>query len=330
MNSTFKKTMPMKYLGLLVFAQLAVSCNSGSSSSGTPLTPEQILQSQIDQLKNSPNISNFTELVKPNAITIVKENLNYEEEKEKYKYGCKTEGTDTSKPLYEIDKDLKLGSRFKEEWAQSNVLRSSSQSVSEKVITQLSKAEIISQVNYESIALFGLPFKSVDEIFSKRPHMISTVKYDFTNPNNYPKSDQNVEVNLTTAAREAIAQANDSGRIYWSCSIDKSSESIFKVDSIRYLISGQPVLAQRMKISRSGPVVCFERKPNDPIPDDKQKKITLGDGIDQIEQITSNEVVSSSITKCGGVLIYMTQSLKLNSGKMLSSWVNKIHEAPLR
>ena len=170
----------MKLMSLVFLVLVVSSCNSGSSSSGTPQTPEQILQGQIDQLKTAPSATDYPAQIKPNAVTMVKEDITYEEQKEKYQYGCsKTDVNNPSKSVYEMDKDLKMGSQFKQEWAQSNILKSSSGSVSVKTITFLSATEVNSEINYESIFLTGFPFTSIGEIFNGTPHVTSSVKYDF-------------------------------------------------------------------------------------------------------------------------------------------------------
>ena len=136
--------------------------------------------------------------------------------------------------------------------------------------------------------------------------------------------------NLTSAAQQAIGDAGEGKTQSWSCNIDKSTGSSYKVNSIRYVVSGKSVKAQQQKIMRNGPVTCYLRKPNDQTPEDQKKKIELGEGTSLTEIITTNEIVSTGHSNCGGVTVYMGDLMKLNTGKVLSSWVNKTTEAPLR
>jgi len=58
--------------------------------------------------------------------------------------------------------------------------------------------------------------------------------------------------------------------------------------------------------------------------------VKLGHGTQALFQIYTNQVASQNLAECGGVRVFMSDIVKLDSGKIISNRAEKTISAPLR
>lgn len=309
----------MKKLTFTLIAMFALSsCNSGGG--GGSATPAKPLDEQLAEAKSA---TDFTASILPEKFTVLKANLSYEEQKEMYGVGCKTQGEPSWDP-YKIDPSLHAGSTFKSKEGRSELLSLDTYQTLEKVIVSVEGQKVVTEVNFLDGSFAGTVFSSIDQIFTRKPHITTTSTYR----EGATDSDFSYVANYTQSALEYL-QSVSSKDSYLSCSVswDMSAPNKNSTDKISYLLNGRQIVAFLKKSTQVGEVTCTKRYYNQ---DSKSEEIKLGAGRKETIEIVSNDVVSESTVSCGGNEIFSMRKTALDSGKIISSEVKKALESPSR
>lgn len=321
-----------KTILLVTTLAFAFSCNQ-SSSGGKALTPEEIIQQEEQQLKNAPSVENYEASIKPDRFDVQQADLTYEQQKEKYKDGCKTPGSYES--VHELDKSIVVGSEITKEFGVAQLLNQNTSSKTNTKVTLISTTQISTEINYEYIKIPGTPFSSVDQFFVSQPHMTQTTTFEF-DPNgvNYPKSKNDSTMNLTAEAQNWIAQNSPMPAFAWMCSVGWNTDAITdtsKTDKGVYLIMGRLVTSYRTVTKRVGPVKCTRYSTASGDDNEAQKReIQMGQGTSTTVMIVSNEVGAENLIACGGNRLYYGSTTTLDNNKIVSSWAEKFTKLPLK
>ncbi len=302
-----------------LIAILVISACSNNSGSGGPGVPAKPLEDQLSEAKSA---TDFTSTILPEKFTVVKADLSYEEQKEKYGIGCKTPGVPSWEP-YKIDPGLRPGLMFTTKEGRSELLDRDTIQTVEKTVTQIEGQKIVTELNYLEVSFSGTVFSTIDQVFTRKPHITITSTYK----EGATGSDFNVVANYTQSALEYI-QNHSNDNLYLSCSVAYGTEvSSRSVDKINYLMNGQNVLAFLSRDSHSGEVTCSRKKSGS---SNEEEKVSLGRGTEQSITISSNSLISDSTINCGGTELFRMDKIVLDSGKIVKSSVTKILSAPLR
>lgn len=302
---------------LATFVALSSCSNSGGSSS--PAVPAKPLG---DQLSEAQSANDFSASILPEKFTVIKANLSYEEQKEKYTVGCKVQGELSWDP-YKIDPALHAGHVFKTKEGRSELLDYDNLQTLEKTIAQVEGQKIVAELNFLEGNFGGSSFTSVDQIFSRKPHITTTSIYK----EGATDSDFSYVANYTPAALEYL-QSHSGSDQYLSCSVSYDAGlSPNTVDKVNYLLDGHNVVAYVNRSSHSGEVTCSRRTSGS---NSEGEKVSLGSGMEQRITITSNAFVDDYTINCGGTGIYSMEKIVLDSGKIVKSSVTKTLSAPLR
>jgi hypothetical protein len=305
----------------LIYSTVAVVALSACSNSGSggPSVPAKPLSEQLSEAQSA---TDFASTILPEKFTVIKSNLSYEEQKEKYTVGCKIQGEPSWDP-YKIDPALRAGLLFTTKEVSSKLLERDTFQTVEKTIAQVEGQKIVAELNLLEVSFGDSLFTSIDQIFSRKPHITvsSTYKEGATD------SDFSYVANYTPAALEYL-QSHVAGDQYLSCSVSyETGISSNSVDKINYLLNGQNIVAYVSKNSHSGEVTCSKRTSGS---NREEEKVNLGHGTDQSILITSNALINESTVNCGGAEVYRMDKIVLDSGKVIKSSVTKTLSAPLR
>lgn len=325
----------MKRLSVLLFAffPLLSACNN-SSSGGSPKSAEEIQKDEQSKLQNSASATDMTALITPDRIQIVKENMSYEDKGAFYTIGCKTQGQMGT--FYQMDPLLQVGSQFRVESGSHSITDDAkSHYRSVETVTNLQPNLISKEENYEFMSLEGTPFSNLDQVFKGRPHSTMTMTFEFRADGSYPKSNYQHEYYLTDTAKSWVASQPQKD-FYWYCKVNydpsQPSSDSYEADEILYNIMGRPVKGYIEKSSSSGEVVCekLSGTSSSSSEDKPLNVVKLGHGTRTRVAIYTNQVASLNLAECGGVTVFYSSIVKLDSGKIISNRVEKTISAPLR
>lgn len=301
---------------------LLSSCNSGGGGSSTPAKPLPA-KPLSEQLEDAKSASDFSAKILPEKFTVVKANLSYEEEKERYTVGCKAQGEPSWQP-YLIDPALRAGLVFKTQEGRSELLSTDTFQTLEKVIIQIEGQKIVTELNFLEGIFSGTIFTSIDQIFSRKPHITTTANYK----EGATESDFSYVPNYTPEALQYFQQYPSSDS-YLSCTISWSVDapSQYSTDKIMYPVNGRQIVGYLKKRSEAGEVVCTKKFYKN---DTKSEEVKLGLGRSETIEVVSNEIVNEATTECGGKTVFRSEKVVLDSGKVIRVDVQKVLEAPLR
>lgn len=300
---------------------LLSSCSNGGG--GGPSTPAKPLK---EQLADAQSATDFSAKILPEKFTVIKANLSYEEQKEKYAVGCKTPGMPSGE-YNEFDPKLLAGHVFVVKQGRSELLDSDTFDTQEKKIALIDGRKLVTEINYLEVSLGTTLFSSIDQIFYAKPHMTLTVDY-IKDADGKPKMEYDFKGNYTPAALEYF-QTHVGVDQYLSCSVSYESNSPYvrTVDKVNYQLDGHVVVAFVEKTSHAGEVTCSKRTSGS---DQETEKISLGHGTEERISFDSNEFIHEGILSCGGFQVYKIEKIVLDSGKVVKSDATKMLSAPLR
>lgn len=322
-----------------------------SDNGGPAKTPEEILKDEQEKMQNSPGVADATKLLKPYGFKIIKENLTDNEANERYQLGCEKPGLNY--PKYAMDKQLKLGMQFGQAYVYNSIERNGFDNVSSPIetesrLTKVSENSVAYETNFLRFPIEKTPFKSIDELFSGKPHSTHSISFDFSKEG-YPSRKHDDKMNLTDAAISWLtSRGNQSSEFYWDCHLDwnqKSglSETKTKYDLVSYSLPKAPkvVVAVHWTETTSGPIICekfaFQKSGGSSSSSSERKalnRVEMGEGTRFIETITSNEVIETGydigLTACGGARLYLANNAILKTGKIIQSNVDMVTTAPIR
>ncbi len=300
------------------------SCNSGSS--GPAKSQEQILI-------EANSATDYSKQIEMNHFTIIKANLTADEEKERFRLGCKTPGSDSGS-IDEIDRSLQVGQIFKEQNAGSRILGDSSFSVKEEIVTAIEPKKISFDENFEKLELEGMPFTSVDQIFSRKPHVKSELTYSIEPNGGHTTTSKTTEFNFTEAASDFLKSRMPTKSSFLACHVEYDKDnykSTRTIDKIFYNLNGKNVVGFLSKNKQVGNVVCEQYRETDGKTNSTPDfKVSMGHGQNEYNDLMTNDVVHPSFVQCGGEVIFRMSKISLDSGKILSVFVEKTLAAPER
>jgi hypothetical protein len=298
----------MKKLSL-VLVLLAFGCqNSDSKSAPSKSEEEKIMESSA---------TDVTQTVRPNDFQILKSDISLDEFNERYSDGCKMKGH--SEADYAVDPSLRTGMTSNYQQGNSTVYGAGSSLLStETKIVNIYSDRVFTETNYTDMTVNGTRWDP-STIFKGTPH--STAE-NFIDQNGH--QDWKVILNV----KDGVIQENDG--VSWSCYLTSSnsgdSDSKSTYNKISYNL-GRPVVAYELVTVSTGNIVCEKYRHDN---DEVLKKINLGAGTEVRRGIYSNDLVSFGLSRCGGNNIYHSSLTKLNSGKVVESYANKIVTGPIR
>lgn len=301
---------------------LLLSCNSGGGGSSAPAKPLN------EQLAEANSAMDFTATIKSNSFSMIKANLNYNEQKERYTLGCKTQG-EPSWDQNKLDTRLDAGMIYRVQEGRSAIITTDYYQITEREIISVGLQKLVMGISIEIGSFTGTPFTSIDQVFISKPHITESVNFT-TKPDGTIQSDYSYTANYTQSALEYL-QSHPSENSYLSCSTsyDMNAPSIHTVDKISYQMNGRPVLAYLVKESREGEISCGMRKYGDSGENDNDL-IKMGTGRLERVEIYTNEIVHQGIMTCGGASVFRTEKIVLSSGKVVKTEVIKTLLAPNR
>jgi len=300
---------------------LLSSCSNGGSSG--PSAPAKPLK---EQLADAQSATDYSAKITPEKFTVIKANLSYDEQKEKYAVGCKKAG-EPSWEETQIDPKLLVGHTFVDKQGRSALLETDTFDTQEKRIASVDGNRVVTEINFLEGSFGDSVFSSIDQIFSAKPHITLTVTYA-QDANGKPQFETDYKGNYTPAALEYL-QTRNGVQQYLSCSVsyEASSPYVHSTDKVSYQFDGHNVVAYVDKSSNSGEVKCSQRTAGT---DKETESISLGHGTTEHIVITSNELIHQGLLGCGGVELYRMDKIVLDSGKVIKADVTKKSSGPLR
>ena len=309
---------------VLIFTVLFVlsSCDKGDSD---PKPSKLSVEEQKQAIQNSPSLMDYTQTILPSSYTILDPNM--ADVSEKYTVGCQTQG----QPSYngtQLDPQLAVGQKTTEELADAEQLSGTSDNISTDTLLSLAPTQTIIGKDFSLLTASDMPagLQSIDQIFAGSPNITITTTYNFSDPSKeMPQT--NFSANYMPAAQDYVRQAQqqNQNQYNWSCTVNSGSWNS-TTQKLSYQFSGRNIVAYATTDVSTGDVVCSDY-------DDQGKQkdsITLGHGQSVGVNITSNEVIGQSIANCGGTTIFSSTVIKLDNGRVVSSDVDKVSQAPLR
>ena len=327
-----------KVILLIAMSALIASCQSDSNSK--PITPEQALKMETDKLMSAPAATDFTKTLETDRIQIVKANLTYDEQKEMRTIGCKNVANGGWETDYKLDSELTVGQTFREETAHHNLLGNPNQSTTFTTVKEVRPDFTALEANFEALSLVGTPFTSVEQIFLQRPHNTMEKSYIFKG-DEYPEVNYNMENwlnNFTAAAKEWIRSDYLQNPTGWSCRIQPGDAGYTStVAKVMYNVMGRPTEAYMTESNTEGDVICEKRSRynpesnEDPVYEKEPlASVNLGKGKEIYKKVVSNKFVTDDLVSCGGEDLYRSTLVTLDTGKIISSSVDKTLAAPFR
>lgn len=327
-----------KVLILIAISAWLTSCQSDSNAK--PITPEQALKFETEKILAAPAATDVTQTIKPDRIQVVKANLTYDEQKEMRTIGCKNLANGGYTTDYQLDRELTVGSTFRTEGADHELLGRENNSSSVDTIKEIRPDFIATETNFEFLSFSGTPFTSMDQIFLQRPHYIFEKTYTFQG-DDYPSVNFDAGdymKNFTAAAKDWLRADFLQNPTEWSCDIQYQDATYTStVAKIAYNIMGRPTEAFLTDSTSASEVVCEKRDrvnfDNPEIPDYQKEplaRVKLGPGKKVQKTIVSNKFISDGLVTCGGEELFRSSVLTLDSGKVINSSVDKTVEAPFR
>ena len=189
------------------------------------------------------------------------------------------------------------------------------------------------QINYDEnfteLLLPGMPFTNVNQIFSSQPHVQSEMTYTIQPNGGHQSEEKSVTYNFTPAAREFFSNRLSSNSDSINCHVEYKNNKYNptnSTDKVFYNLNGRNVVGYMDKHSESGNIICvkYGKDANTNV------ETSMGPGVSEYTEITSNDVVSQGFIYCGGSSIYRNSKVYLNSGKVLQTYVEKTLYAPER
>ena len=333
----------MTKIAILILALVALnSCDSGSSEKAKPQTDADLIEQGKQKLAQAATVADVTKTVVPDRIQLVKANLSYDEQKEMRTIGCKITETGYSTD-YQLDPETEAGDVFRNESVSDKLTGNNSYYRTVKTVKKIHSSYIYVENNHEVLDLNGTPFKSIDEVFTQKPHYISEISYSFKNEQ-YPdvKYDLGIEKslpNLTPAAAAFLKNEYVQNPTEWDCSIDFNSnkKSSMATDKINYNFMGRPTEAFHIKSEMKGKVTCKLYKKWNPFSGDELKfdrkplvEVDKGTGTMITNSVVSNKYRTTDLVSCGGEELYRSELLVLDTGEILRSSADKKLNAPIR
>lgn len=325
---------------LLATALSSVVIFSGCNNDGGKSGP---VKTQADLLKEASSASDYSTQIPMSSFTVIKRDLTYDEQKERYDVGCVTPGQQYGKSIEEMDNRFAAGQIFIEHGAFSSVKAKPYAAKTEKNILKVEPRSYNFEENYLEMAPFG-PFQTINDIFTQKPHM--TNKENFTLKDGSLRSDREMlSSNLTQTAVNYIASNPGGvyGNTFVSCSYDYKNDgdklkSTSRIDKVSYMLNNKTVTAYVQTSTTLTPnIICKQYTVKEAgggtihLDDLKPDFVAdMGPGYSEMITVSSNEVVNEGFFKCGGSELYFSYKVGLDSGKVLSSSVKKILAAPLR
>jgi hypothetical protein len=310
---------------LMVLACLS-SCNSVSGSSGPAKSPEQ-------QMQEAASAKDFSATIVPNNFSVIKANLSYDEQKERYTIGCKTPGV-SYPSLNVVDQSLMIGQLFKTERAGDRILSKGWFSAfEESVVTAIEDHKISIDSNYDRLEGFLLPFTDINQIFTKKPHMKNEITILIGASGDITIGQSSVANNLSPAAKDFIQAHSQDSSSYVSCQVDDLNSKTTKssVDKISYNLNGQSIVAYLERRIIEGEVFCSRYFETNGRQNDKPDlKVSMGHGRVESTTVSTNNLVKLGFENCGGSEIYRLSRTSLDSGKILDNYIQKTLSAPQR
>jgi hypothetical protein len=330
--------MNFKIIVFLISTLVIAACNK--TESGPAKSKEELDQIEIQNIKNFASVDDYMTKLLPQSYSMVRSNIDYKEQSKFYNHGCKTEGSYS--PVFKIEPLLKSGHIFIADSAYARLEINKSTNfkfTNENIISYIDDKKIVKHINYNKFYSNNFPFTDVSQIFSRLPHMIYETTYIFKADESYPEFDFKVsEANYTDQAMNWIRNNSTSteNQFYLSCSVEYNINNYkSSYDQVELNFNNKIVSALVNKNTKSGLVTCKKYKVS------KESKsinsedkplltINLGEGVDESVSISTNDVLSDSLFKCGGIKIYSANRLVLSDGRVVKSDVQKILSAPVR
>lgn len=294
---------------------LLSSCGSGGDGKSTPAKPFE------DQVQEASAAADLTKTILPENSTLVKADLSYTEQSERFNVGCKVAGQAYNHNK-KFDPKLAVGQVFQTRSGYTSLLENLTLQTESKQIIELSVLKVVSEINFLEIGDSGF---TIDQIFLAKPHLKVTLGYVADVNGELNQTDHNVVANYSQAATDMLNNPAPQGYSTYCYIEQKSNQS--QVDKIKYNLNGREVLAFRQTYNSYGDVICEKRLhgKNEP-----EVKVNMGLGRKEEMDIFSNEVVTDLIYYCGGTKVFEMEKITLDSGKVVSSHVDKLLAAPLR
>lgn len=295
---------------------LLSSCGSGGDGKSTPAKRFE------DQVLEAQPAADLTKTILPENSTLVKADLSYTEQSERFNVGCKVAGQAYSHNK-KFDPKLSVGQVFQSRSGSDSLFESMNLQTESKQIVELSALKVVSEVNFLEIG--GGSF-AIDQIFIAKPHLKVTVGYSADINRELTQTDHDVVGNYSQAVKDQTQHSTSPQGYSTHCYIQQKSNQS-QVDKIKYNLNGREVLAFRQTYNSYGDVICEKRLDGKNEP---EAKVNMGLGRKEEMDIFSNEVVTDFIYYCGGTKVFEMERIILDSGKVVSSHVNKLLAAPLR
>lgn len=311
--------MKLKSILCVISSMALFSCNSGGGSSGPALSTE-------DQLKGA-NVTDYSQIIRPPAFTVVKANLSYEEVDQFKKARCAN--PNGASPVI-MDSQLAVGQKFRKEFGYAESRGESSSMLTEDTITSvdLNAKKYIFTTNYEKIQTSIFPGADVNAIFSQRPHLTNSIEVTTDANGNTTADQKNISMNLTPKAQELIA--NNSSSTSMSCSVDYQEQNPNNTTTysiVQMNFNNKVIEALVRNSTRIGNVICEERIDNQ----STKTKYNLGLGQTTHSDVETFDIVlNSSNYGCSGHSIYYASTTTLENGNVNSSFAQKILSAPVK
>lgn len=313
----------MKKLVYSVFVVLIMTaCNSGG---GGPSVPAKSLEEQLQEAKSA---TDFSESILPDSFTVIKANLTYEEQKERYAMGCKTPGQPSWNGT-QLDPNLIVGHTFKSVEGYSSLLEVDSKQTVERIVAGLNGSTIVTDMNFFEMTFTDPAFTSIDQIFVGKPHIKTTVTYK-TVADGQPDIEYSMVPNLTPAAREFWERESAANNKYLSCVVksDIGNSYADSADKISYQLDGHSVTGFLVRSTYTGQIECSQQSSGSA--NDQAPKVAMGSGRLERMVIYSNDLIYKDLLGCGGVEVFEMSRTVLDNGKIIKSNVTKLLAAPLR